>query len=155
MWTFGPISAREDIFFLRLNYSMLTFWGWLGFVSLSPAVLSTGWEGHSGNASLFWTPTPVALSAHGPIWRVQKCPAEHLLHALKIWKTSSGWISPKVPIFLALARLVSGKAPLLSAALKRHLKDLVLKWMALPLAWSTEPGTQIAQMGRSQDVAQH
>ena len=72
---------------------MLTFRGWLGFVSLSPAVLSTGWEGHS-LSFLFWTPIPVALSAHGPIWRVQKCPTEHLLHVLRTWQASSAWISP-------------------------------------------------------------
>lgn len=87
---------------------MLTFWGWLGFVSLSPPVLNTGWEGLSLSV-LFWTLIPVALSAHGPIWRVQKCPAEHLLHVLKTWQTPSSWKSPRLKdsyFSLTLARLV-------------------------------------------------
>lgn len=38
----------------------------------------------------------------------------------------------------------------MSGSLKRHLKDLDLLWMALPLTWSAEPGTQSVGLGRSQ-----
>lgn len=39
----------------------------------------------------------------------------------------------------------------MSGSLKRHHKDLDLPWMALPLTWGAEPGTQSVGLGRSQD----
>lgn len=72
MWAFGPSLSERPHSLNTLSEAQLLnldILGLLGVVCFSPALLSTGWGGHSLSL-LFGTQIPAAFSAREPIWRV-------------------------------------------------------------------------------------